>query len=231
MTFLFNIIIFWFVIFSFFMCVKFNICKKAKNNKFILIGIAGIKQSGKDTVGKYLVNHYGFTRLAFADTLKEACKIIFGFSDAQVYSQELKEVEDDYWKHTPREILQKVGTELFRMRLPEICKNISDNIWIRSVERQIQNLYLKGISKFVITDIRFYNELNFVRLLGGVVWKISRPSLEKNQEHSFLLNPHSSEIEHSSETDILNFDIRMINILNDKTIDCLYKNIDNLINF
>src|SRR5579863_3132559 len=62
-----------------------------ENEEFVIIGITGRKRSGKDTVGNYLVEHYGFVKVSFADTLKEACKIIFGFSDEQVYGDELKD--------------------------------------------------------------------------------------------------------------------------------------------
>ncbi|RLF65328.1 MAG: hypothetical protein DRN30_04150 [Thermoplasmata archaeon] len=37
----------------------------------IVIGISGWKSSGKDTMADYLVNDYGYTRVAFADVLKE----------------------------------------------------------------------------------------------------------------------------------------------------------------
>lgn len=145
------------------------------SNNMIIIGVTGRKRSGKDTIGKYLVENHGFTRVAFADSLKEACKIIFGFSDEQVYGDELKEVIDEYWNHSPREILQKVGTELFRDQLPRVCGNIGDDIWIRSVERQINNLRKQGHQRFVITDVRFENELNFIKKQkNGYVWKVIR---------------------------------------------------------
>lgn len=147
---------------------------KSYNNKITIIGLTGYKRSGKDTIGNYLVNNYNFTRIAFADTLKEACKIIFGFTDEQVYGDDLKEINDEYWQHTPRDILQKVGSELFRNRLPEICNNISDDIWIRSVEKKILDLVEEGHTKFVITDIRYQNEIDFIKKLNGVLWKVKR---------------------------------------------------------
>src|ERR1700733_9341253 len=100
------------------------------NNNIILIGITGRKRSGKDTIGDYLVNNYGFIRVAFADTLKKALKEIFEFSDEQLYGDE-KETVDDYWGHSPRDLLQKIGTEMFREYLPKLCKNMSDDIWIK----------------------------------------------------------------------------------------------------
>lgn len=147
------------------------------SDEFVLIGITGRKRSGKDTIGNYLVDNYGFVRIAYADSLKEACKIIFGFTDEQVYGDELKEIIDEYWQHTPREIMQKVGTELFRIALPHLCENISDDIWIKSVERKIRLLLSQGHTRFVITDNRFQNELDFIKRLGGQTWKVTRQSI------------------------------------------------------
>ena len=49
---------------------------------------------------------------------------------------EFKEKIDEYWKHIPREIFQKVGTELFINTLPHLCDNINDDIWIKSIEKK-----------------------------------------------------------------------------------------------
>jgi hypothetical protein len=152
--------------------------------KNIIIGITGRKRSGKDTIANYLVKKYGFVKLAFADSLKESCKIIFGFSDDQVYGDE-KDVIDSYWGHSPREILQNVGTELFRKRLPELCPNTSPEIWIKSVDRKIQQLKKSGHTLFVISDIRFQNELDYVVRNNGVSFRVIRPSLlhDSNSNH------------------------------------------------
>lgn len=37
----------------------------------MIMSLSGFKNSGKDTVAKILVENYGFTRIAFADTLKD----------------------------------------------------------------------------------------------------------------------------------------------------------------
>lgn len=180
-----------------------------------LIGIMGRKQSGKDTVGKYFVEKYGFKRLAYADTLKEVCKIIFGLTDEQVYGNEKKEIKDKYWNHTPREILQKVGTELFRDTLSKELEHIDKDIWVRSIEKTILNDIKKGFNKFVITDVRFQNELDFINNNNGITIKVVRPSIIKY-------------IDHISEsfTDIMNADITLIN---DSNIANLYRSVDNSI--
>jgi dephospho-CoA kinase len=38
----------------------------------MIIGISGYARSGKDTVANYLVEHHEFTRMAFADAMREA---------------------------------------------------------------------------------------------------------------------------------------------------------------
>lgn len=214
--------------------------KNIKINNIIVVGLTGRKRSGKDTTGHHLIEKYGFVRIAFADALKEACKSIFDFSDDQVYGDELKDNIDDYWGHSPREILQLVGTELFRDELPKLCKNISDDIWIRSVERKIQNLQKKGYTRFVITDIRYPNEAEFVKNINGNIWKIHRPSMNENtSNHSSepltkkiwkmlsFFNIYNSTNNHSSETliDKLPCDIELTN---NSTIEQLYTLVDTI---
>ncbi|VBB17879.1 monophosphate kinase [Yasminevirus sp. GU-2018] len=190
------------------------------SDEFILIGVTGRKRSGKDTVGKYLIDNYDFVRVAYADALKEACKIVFGFSDAQVYGDDLKEVVDEYWGHSPREVLQKVGTELFREELPRVCKNISNDIWIRSVERQIRNLQKQGHTRFVITDVRFPNELDFISKMKGVSWKVSRPSLLQNLDPKIPV--------HASEAMIDDFKCDH-EFVNDGTLEQLFDSVEDKI--
>lgn len=158
-----------------------------ENGNITLLGIIGKKGSGKDTIGSVLEKYYGFVRIGFADSLKDACRSIFGFSDKQLYDDKYKEIIDEYWGHSPREIFQKVGTELFRDELPKICTNISNDIWIRCVERKIIELRKLGHTRFVITDVRFSNEHNFVKSYGGTIWKVVRDNIVHN-------DPHSSEL-------------------------------------
>lgn len=195
-----------------------SLTTNANSDEFILIGITGRKKSGKDTIGKFLINEYGFVRVAFADALKEACKIVFGFTDEQVYDDRLKEIVDEYWNHSPREILQKVGTELFRDGLPKLCEHISNDIWIRSVDRKIKNLRKEGHTRIVITDVRFPNELDYIQKLNtsnsngfiGESWKVSRPSLLKDIDPNLPV--------HASEALIDDFECDT-KFVNDGTID------------
>jgi dephospho-CoA kinase len=187
-------------------------------NNLLLIGVSGRKGSGKDTIGDYLVKNYGFVRVAFADALKKACKHIFGLTNKQLYDDKSKEIVDEYWGHSPREILQKVGTELFRVHLPELCEFIDEGIWIRSVDRKIKNLQKLGHTRIVITDVRFDNELDYVKNMGGYIWKVSRSSILK-------LNDDDT---HASEKLIDGFGCD-VEYTNDGTIDELYEAVNSVI--
>jgi len=153
-----------------------------------IIGVTGRKFNGKDTLGNYYVENYGYKRLAFADALKDACREIFGFTNEQLYGNE-KEVIDKYWNVAPRTVLQYVGTELFRDQLGVIMPDIGKDIWLKVVEKKIlDELKNNPNAKFVITDVRFPNECEMIKNLGGVVIRVKRDAVNN------IPDCHSSEL-------------------------------------
>ena len=155
----------------------------------MIIGLVGYIGSGKGTVGDILVREHGYHQFAFADALKDATATIFmwprglleGDSNA---SRAFRERVDPWWSHklgyevTPRLILQKMGTEA--------CRNgIADNIWIAALEKRIH-----GYDDVVISDVRFPNEIDFVRSAGGVIVRVKRGEDPTPEELSKL---HISE--------------------------------------
>jgi hypothetical protein len=130
----------------------------------MIIGLGYKARSGKDTIADYLVRVHNFKRIAFADSLKEACRQIFSFTDAQLYGDQ-KEVVDPYWEVTPRYVLQRVGTECMR-------EGYDKDIWIKSVDNKIKG----SGDNWVITDMRFPNEAEAVKRWGGYLIKVDRPT-------------------------------------------------------
>ena len=103
----------------------------------ILIGLVAPKQSGKDTIGDYLCNNYDFKKYNFADPLKEGMRKIFGFTDEQLYGNK-KEVVDPFWGVSPREVLQKMGTEIFQYEVPKNIPELGDvgrSFWVKCFEK------------------------------------------------------------------------------------------------
>lgn len=122
-----------------------------------------------------LVQKYGFTKMSFADSLKDAVAGIFNWprhllEGDTVESREWREQVDTWWANrlgipnlTPRFVLQQWGTEVAR-------KSFHDDIWIASIENKLMHLD----ANIVIPDCRFPNEIKTVRALGGEVWWVKR---------------------------------------------------------
>lgn len=171
-----------------------------EQSKYKIIGITGRKFSGKDTLGDFFVKSYNYKQIAYADALKIAVKAIFDFDDEQLYGNKKEEV-DDFWKKSPRQVLQFVGTDLFRNHTHELMPNVGKDIWVEVVKRKILN----GIKKdpnacFIITDARFHNEVNAIKELGGTIIKLHRNTgYEDNHESEALIDtlPFDYEFENN----------------------------------
>lgn len=189
----------------------------------MIIGLVGKKNVGKDLVASFFESD-GFTKLTFAKTLKEAVKILFNWNDKQV--NEDKEIIDPNWNIAPREILQLLGTEFLRYKLGN---KLSNEIEFKGKKKEfsfhIKNLFLQNKKLFdegkniIISDIRFKDEYNFIKWLGGKTIKINRNV--KSNEYS----NHISETELEKITDFdftidNNFSIGHLN----KTINLLVEN-------
>lgn len=147
-----------------------------------LLGIAGLKRSGKNSVADILTelraDRFGFgqdvewteytQQIAFADVLRDVLKTVFGFSGEQMYGS-LKEVKDEYWGVSYREAAQKIGTDLMR-------NQFMPDIWIKAWRRRAEHrTFLSPDALVIATDCRFENEARAIRDLGGKVWRVKRP--------------------------------------------------------
>jgi hypothetical protein len=161
-----------------------------------IIAFAGRKQSGKTTCSEFVQKYFNgviepFNSAKiynFADPLKQdICINILGLTEYQCYGtdDQKNELVDCYWDNkqlTAREVMQMVGTDMFRV--------MQKNVWSSATIRKIQNDKPKLA---IIADCRFPNEVDAVKDAGGIVIKLTR-------------NPHNSD--HTSEIalDPNNFD-------------------------
>jgi hypothetical protein len=138
-----------------------------------IIGLVGFAGCGKGTVADILVKKYGYTKIAFADSVKDACSVIFGWERSLLegdteQSREFREKTDAFWSArlgydlTPRLALQKMGTEAGR-------DVFGMNLWITSVENKILQY-----DNVVLADTRFPNEIAFIHKLYGTVIRVKR---------------------------------------------------------
>lgn len=151
------------------------------NGHPLVIGLAGHAGCGKDSaIVNLLKVDRIFARTAFADKIRDIGNI-FGFTHHQMTDRTLKEKVDEYWGISPRKFMQLVGSEMFRHHL---CADV----WIKALFRTLERDY--GNKKVVfITDVRFPNEADAIHKHGGVVVRITRPSLQTKD----ALYNHESE--------------------------------------
>lgn len=159
--------------------------------------ISGKKFHGKDTVARMLIDELvkrkligGARVLSFAGPLKDAAKSIFLLSHDQCYHPQYKEVVDDRWGLTPREIMQKLGTEVGRQ--------IHKDVWVLNAIYNARQYLAENHGHAVfIPDTRFPNEVQLPReILGDQVFtlRVTRSNL-----------PPSEFDNHPSETSLDDF--------------------------
>lgn len=189
---------------------------------FRILAVYGKRFSGKTTIAEYLVQHYGFQEFSFASYLKQACCVMFGFSSEQVTDPILKETVDPYWGVTPRAVLQTVGTDLFRDRLPQLLPQLH-SIWVRRLVQDVQQHHRNHPDQpVVISDLRFPDEYKTMRDLGAYLVKVSRPA------PAFDIHVASG---HTSETALDNIFIYTPDrlLMNDSTKQNLYAQVDRVV--
>jgi len=194
----------------------------------MLIGLVGLKRSGKDTTADYLTKHYDFAKYSLADPMKKACKEIFLFSDEQLWGND-KERIDHRYGCSARRILQIFGTELFQYNIyhhiPEF-KIPSRKLWIYRFEQWYHNLMsdyaadyeMTGkyiVPNVVIADVRFEHEAEDIRKLDGIIVRVVRYPLPDNSD------------QHASETELLEIE-EDYTLYGMDNIPTLYKEIDKL---
>ena len=129
-----------------------------------LIGIAGKKRSGKDTAAKYIKELLGpqCQILHFADALK--------LEVADVCLVSLKEIEEN--KEIFRPMLQWWGTE-FRKKYQK-----DETYWIEKLDEKIIPNWIN-----IIADVRFPEEVDYIKRNGGIVINVIRMNHEMTDTH------------------------------------------------
>lgn len=170
----------------------------------IIVALSGPAGAGKDTVADYLAKHHGYTKLAFADALRDEIGRAFDVSIQLLIQRETKEhpmsalalrrcMDSEFvnriWVHldkldlsaprSPRQIMQWWGTEYRRANDP--------HYWLDAFTTQFVRAHRDGQNRFVVTDVRNANEAEMLRELGASLWQITRPGFEPQP------GSHSSE--------------------------------------
>lgn len=171
------------------------------------IALSGLKRSGKDTIGSYLIQNYGCKRFAFADEVKRLAKELFP--------------EEFVQNDKPVDLLQWLGNTM-RQRNPDV--------WINMLTTKIL-LTKDPVPNLVVTDVRYPNEVQALKNLGFTIVKVQVPvevsierckATEVNFTEELLL--HESEQLAQSNEQYYDYVIE-----NTGTLEELYKKVDEMV--
>ena len=146
-----------------------------------LVGILGRKRVGKDTTADYLVDNHNFNlKIALAQPAKEACKLTFNLTDYDV--NDGKDIYNEKWKKTPREILVWYATGIFRIEINNFLPESKDNHWINlGIDKYNIMKTNNENAKVVISDVRFQNEIDVIHQNSGIIIKIVNDNVPKDK--------------------------------------------------
>jgi hypothetical protein len=145
----------------------------------MIIGLTGYAQSGKDSVANILVSNYGYTRVAFADPIRE---LLYQMNPA---------VKDGGYR--VQSTVDAYGWDVAKTAFPEVRnmlqnlgvgarKTFGDMFWVQQALRQVS-----PEGNFVITDVRYPNEAKAIREYdNSQIWRIKRSGVDP-------VNTHASE--------------------------------------
>ena len=170
-----------------------------------IIGVSGKAGSGKDVFGYVAHDEFRAIHIAFADVLKDEVAGLFNmfrlnwesrnlygtqeykekelilnteFTQSYVGSLYVKYDEDSKAVSTYRLFLQWYGTEYRRAK--------DEDYWVRKL---VDTCKVNPTALYVVTDMRFPNEVDIIKELGGITVRIMRSETEVICQSSF----HSSE--------------------------------------
>ena len=153
-----------------------------------IIGFMGAAGSGKDTAGIILREYFEYRVLRFAAPIKRAVEGILRLAPFELeQNSPMREEVIPEIGASPRQLLQTLGTEWGR-------EMVHQDIWVQAVAREIDQIQecTFGAKLFCITDVRFNNEVEWIRSQGGIVVEIIRdvPAIASHKsESSITLTP------------------------------------------
>lgn len=141
----------------------------------MLIGFVGYARSGKSTAATFLQDSHGFERARIAGPLKDMLRAV-GLTDRELEGDRKEAPLDLLCGRTPREAMVTLGTEWGR-------RMIGGAFWANAWLRRVEEL---GDVPIAVEDVRFPNEAEAVRALGGVIVRIENPQVRSRARWGLL---------------------------------------------
>ena len=175
----------------------------------MIIGLIGQKRVGKDTVASIIKDFENeYKCMALADPIKDIARIMFNFSEKQLYDAE-KDVIDTKWNIKPRQFFEQFGTDIMQFDIYKYLPTLENSVpqrkfWVLSLLSK-----LSENDKVIITDIRGQHELEEILKFNpnAKIIRIIRPHIIDTKEHitkEHITQQEPDEISSEYITDTIN---------------------------
>lgn len=186
------------------------------------IALIGKARSGKDTAANHLVRTRAYTRLAFADPLKE-----MALSVDPLIGYDLRELGGPQTVRLTT-LVEHVGWERAKDEYPEVRRilqrmgqtqrEFDENYWVNAMRPKLNSAEAWNMP-VVVTDVRYRNEALMLRARGFRLVRLVRPLTH--------MAP-AALATHSSETELDTFAADR-DIHNSGSLDTLYAMIESVL--
>ncbi len=139
----------------------------------MIIGLMGFKGVGKSIVARHLSTEHGYVRRPFAYPLKAMIAALGVPPDVLDGNDAAKSrPRDELCGRTARHAMQTLGTEWGR-------RHMGEDFWVKKWVDGV------GAYRFIVADdVRFQNEVDAIKSLGGRVLMIRRDGFEGSDGHA-----------------------------------------------
>ena len=160
----------------------------------MIIGISGRIGVGKDTLGEMIQKLIKGSEIkSYADKLRTVAEVLTGIPAEKFKDRNFKNSKmpiewgwygDEEDPMTVREFLQELGTDAIR-------DSLNPNAWINAlmsdyVCEELNEGETCIYPNWIITDVRFPNEAEAIKKVGGIVIRLNRKAAAKNSHDSEL---------------------------------------------
>ena len=181
----------------------------------IVIGLCGKMGSGKDYIAGILCKDYLNDskrikmNVSFADQLKMCAMFLDSNRTVDCPPEDIATVYKEYFVTKPSDVRRHIQT------YGEGLRSQNPNIWVYTLYVEMLKQWdVNGVNVFVISDVRYPKEVEFIKNIGGYVIRVDAPQRTRDL---YLRYENESINTHISETfvDTLSTDYTISNDVND----------------
>lgn len=148
----------------------------------LVIGLTGLAGTGKSTAAAYLVEHYGFHAMAFADALKSMLELHLverSINYAWLHEPKLKELPIPGLNVSARQLMQTLGDWGRALHPDWWVLALADTAGLNSEPSQWAPVH----DRLLITDVRYPNEAAWLRYVRGRLIRLHREDAAPARAH------------------------------------------------